>query len=93
MIRTSITVLSLFLLSASGGLGQDQTSFSIEDILSPGFPSSLVSARHANRIAWIENERGMRNVYTATPPEYDPVRLTSYLEDDGVDLTLSLIHI
>ena len=58
MIRTSITVLSLFLLSASGGLGQDQTSFSIEDILSPGFPSSLVSARHANRIAWIENERG-----------------------------------
>ena len=87
MIRTSITVLSLFLLSASGGLGQDQTSFSIEDILSPGFPSSLVSARHANRIAWIENERGMRNVYTATPPEYDPVRLTSYLEDDGVDLT------
>jgi len=87
MIRTSITVLSLFLLSASGGLGQDQGNFSIEDILSPGFPSNLVSARYANRIAWIENERGMRNVYTATPPEYDPVRLTSYLEDDGIDLT------
>ena len=84
MIRTSITVLSLFLLSASGGLGQDQGNFSIEDILSPGFPSNLVSARYANRIAWIENERGMRNVYTATPPEYDPVRLTSYLEDDGI---------
>ncbi len=87
MIRTSITVLSLFLLSASSGLGQDQGNFSIEDILSPGFPSNLVSARYADRIAWIENERGMRNVYTATPPEYDPVRLTSYLEDDGIDLT------
>lgn len=60
--------------------------FSIEDILSPGFPYSLVSARTADRIAWIENEQGMRNVYTATPPAFEPVMLTSWTEDDGIDL-------
>ena len=50
-------------------------------------PYNLVSAKHADRIAWIENERGMRNVYTAMPPGYEPVRLTNYLEDDGINLT------
>jgi dipeptidyl-peptidase 4 len=63
-----------------------QARFSVADVLSPAFPYSLVSATGADRIAWIEYERGMRNVYTATPPEYRPVRLTSFLEDDGIDL-------
>jgi len=64
-----------------------QAPFSIADVLSPGFPYELVSARHADRIAWIEYERGMRNVYTATPPDFRPLRLTSWAQDDGVDLT------
>ena len=35
--------------------------FTIEQILSPAFPYGLVGARRADRVAWIENERGMRN--------------------------------
>src|SRR5690606_16947986 len=61
--------------------------FSIEDVVSYAFPYDLVSARAADRIAWIEFERGMRNVYTAAAPDFEPVRLTSFLEDDGVDLS------
>jgi dipeptidyl aminopeptidase/acylaminoacyl peptidase len=61
-------------------------AFSIRDVLSPAFPYNLVAARRADRIAWIENERGMRNVYTAAAPEFRPVRLTSVAEDDGIDL-------
>ncbi|HSR41800.1 MAG TPA: prolyl oligopeptidase family serine peptidase, partial [Longimicrobiales bacterium] len=64
-----------------------QSAFTVEDVLSPGFPYDLVSARSADRIAWIEYERGRRNVYTAVPPEYEPVALTSNTEDDGVDLS------
>src|SRR5258705_2576269 len=60
--------------------------FTIEDVLSPDFPFLLVSARTTDRIAWIENERGMRNVYTASAPDFKPVRLTNTTEDDGVDL-------
>jgi dipeptidyl aminopeptidase/acylaminoacyl peptidase len=47
----------------------------------------LVSAKKADRIAWIAYERGQRNVYTAAAPDFKPVRLTSFLEDDGNDLT------
>ncbi len=64
-----------------------QERFTIPEILSPAFPSNLVSAKAANRIAWIEYERGMRNVYTAVPPDFRPVRLTYYMEDDGHDLS------
>ena len=61
--------------------------FSIDDVVSYAFPYDLVSARKADRIAWIEFERGMRNVYTAAAPDFEPVRLTSFTEDDGVDLS------
>jgi dipeptidyl-peptidase 4 len=61
-------------------------AFSLPDVLSPGFAYDLVAARGAERIAWLENERGMRNVFTAAAPDFEPVRLTSFLDDDGTDL-------
>jgi dipeptidyl-peptidase-4 len=64
-----------------------QERFTIPEILAPAFPFDLVSAKAADRIAWIEYERGMRNVYTGVPPHFRPVRLTEYLEDDGTDLS------
>ena len=67
--------------------GLNAQTFSIEDVLSPGYPFDLVSAQTADRIAWIEYERGMRNVYTAGAPDFTPDRLTEHLHDDGNDLT------
>ena len=64
-----------------------QEKFTIEQVLSPAYPFELVSARNADRIAWIAYERGMRNVYTAVAPDFEPVRLTNNLEDDGNDLS------
>ncbi|HEX7091542.1 MAG TPA: prolyl oligopeptidase family serine peptidase [Longimicrobiales bacterium] len=61
--------------------------FSIEDAVSYAFPYDLVAARKADRIAWIEFQEGRRNVYTAAAPDFEPVRLTSFTEDDGVDLS------
>ncbi len=58
----------------------------VEQVLSPAFPYNLVSARTVDTIAWIENDRGRRNVYTAGAPDFKPVRLTDTTEDDGVDL-------
>src|SRR5262245_33452746 len=60
--------------------------FTIEQVMSPAFPYGLVGARHADRIAWMEDDRGMRNVYTAAVPDFKRVRITSTTEDDGVDL-------
>ena len=53
--------------------------------LSPGYPASLVSAKKADRLAWTVLDAGKRNVYTAAAPDFKPVRLTSFLEDNGVD--------
>jgi len=64
-----------------------QQRFTIEEILSPAYTFNLVSAKRADRIAWIEYERGMRNVYTAAAPDFTPVRLTHFMEDDGTDLS------
>jgi dipeptidyl-peptidase-4 len=64
-----------------------QKTFTIEQILSYAFPYELVSAKKADRIAWIEVEKGKRNVYTAAAPDFAPVRLTSFMADDGIDLT------
>lgn len=82
--RVAAPALALLLLPTAPLDAQD---FTIEEILSPPFPYELVSASAADRIAWIEYERGMRNVYTATPPEFRPVRLTEHSKDNGRDLT------
>ena len=60
---------------------------SIASILKPGLPLELVSAKKADRIAWISYEEGRRNVFTAAAPDFRVVRATSFMKDDGVDLT------
>lgn len=59
----------------------------VADYISPGYPVALVAARKAERIAWIAYEEGRRNVYVAAAPAWTPVRLTSFMNDDGVDMT------
>src|SRR5512139_1676962 len=55
--------------------------------LSPASPLELVAARKADRIAWVTFEEGKRNAYTAVAPSFAPVRLTSFLKDDGIDMS------
>src|SRR5262245_57101554 len=59
----------------------------MEQFMSAAFPLELVAARKADRIAWISNDKGLRNVYTAAAPDFKAVRVTSYMKDDGVDTT------
>ncbi len=80
----ALPVLALAALTVSPAQAQ---RFSIEDVLSPGYPVQLVAANDADRIAWIEYEEGRRNVFTAAAPDFDPVRLTRYEDDDGRDLS------
>jgi dipeptidyl-peptidase-4 len=61
--------------------------FTFEDMLSPAYPSEMVSANGVDRIAWISVERGRRNLYTALGPDFTPVQLTNWTQDDGRDLT------
>src|SRR3954469_22909371 len=60
-----------------------QKTPTIAQFLSAPYPFELVSARKAERIAWLAYEEGKRNVYTAAAPGFVPVRLTSFMNDDG----------
>ncbi|MDQ6831666.1 MAG: S9 family peptidase, partial [Gemmatimonadota bacterium] len=72
---------------ASAPVAEAQSRASVDQFIAPGFPQDLVSAKKADRIAWLVYERGMRNVYTATGPDFRPVRLTKFLDDNGIVLT------
>src|ERR1700685_600954 len=55
-----------------------------QQFLSPASPQEVVSARKADRVAWVDYAEGKRNAYTAAAPLFTPVRLTNFLKDDGI---------
>ena len=61
-------------------------TFTLEQVLSAPFPSDLIAAPGGGKVAWLLNERGARNVWTATAPDFKGARLTNYTRDDGQDV-------
>jgi dipeptidyl aminopeptidase/acylaminoacyl peptidase len=59
----------------------------MEQITSYPFPTELTSAVSGNRIAWAMNERGLRNVYVAEAPDFQPRKITSFDKDDGQEIS------
>src|SRR6201987_2184657 len=86
MLPSAAALLSyavLFIASPAAA----QQSFTLEQVLSAPFPSSLTTARSVPRIAWVLDEKGKRNIYVAEGPEFKARRLTSYMEEDGQELS------
>ncbi len=55
--------------------------------LSPASPLEMAAAKKVDRLAWVAFEEGKRNAYTAAAPAFAPVRLTRFLDDDGIDMS------
>src|SRR5215469_14278715 len=62
-----------------------QAQFSVEQVLSSPFPSELVAATHSNRVAWVFDAKGVRNVWVADGPDFIRTarQLTHFTADDG----------
>lgn len=60
--------------------------FSLRQVLGYTFPSKLTASSHGNKIAWVMNLHGVRNLWVAKAPGFDPVKLTHYTRDDGLAL-------
>jgi dipeptidyl aminopeptidase/acylaminoacyl peptidase len=58
-----------------------------QQFLSPASALEIVSAKKVDRVAWVAFEEGKRNAYTAAAPAFTPVRLTNFLNDDGIDMS------
>ena len=61
-------------------------TYTIDQFLSPASPLEVSAAKKADRIAWVSYERGLRNIYVASAPDFKPLRITRFMADDGVDV-------
>jgi len=66
---------------------QQGGGFTIEQILSSPFPSELIAAPTGERIAWVFNAEGKRNIWVADGPDFKARQLTQYNEDTGQEIT------
>ncbi|MEO0572981.1 MAG: prolyl oligopeptidase family serine peptidase [Bacteroidota bacterium] len=73
----------LLLISIFIGTTLVAQEVSLKSLLSYSFPTELTSSKNHGAIAWVENKEGVRNIHYAIAPEYRPIRLTYYTEDDG----------
>ena len=63
--------------------------FTIEQVLSFSFPepSSMVTSPRGDRIAWVSNTLGRRNIWGAEAPGWTARQITHYGGDDGQEIT------
>jgi dipeptidyl aminopeptidase/acylaminoacyl peptidase len=59
----------------------------LDQMLSYTYDSGLVASEKGERFAWVENLRGVRNIWSAGAAESQPRQLTHYTADDGQELT------
>jgi dipeptidyl aminopeptidase/acylaminoacyl peptidase len=64
-----------------------RAQFTLEQIMGAPFVSELTAAPQGNRIAWVENSRGVRDIWVAQGPAFQAKRLTGYAGDDGQELS------
>ncbi len=62
-------------------------SFTIEQVSKFPFPSELTASPVGQKIAWAMNEEGLRNIYVAEGPEFSPLKITSFSQDEGQEIS------
>jgi dipeptidyl aminopeptidase/acylaminoacyl peptidase len=60
--------------------------FSIEQILSAPFPTELKASPIGNKVAWVFNQQGSRNIFIAEAPDFKPIKITNYEGDNGQEI-------
>ncbi|MBX2872061.1 MAG: prolyl oligopeptidase family serine peptidase [Saprospiraceae bacterium] len=79
-----LLLICCLLLAATVSQAQSENpSFSLEAILSSAFPTDLVAAPTGEQVAWVLNKEGIRNIWMAKGPLWEPKQLTTYDKDDG----------
>lgn len=85
MPRLTLRIQVIFsCLLACASLSQAQSP-TLEQVLGSAFPSGLTASEHSNRVAWIFDAKGVRNVWVADGPDFSRTarQITHYTADDG----------
>ena len=60
---------------------------SIEALMATPFPTDLVAAPAAGRLAWVSSQSGVNNIWISEPPAHKARAVTTYASDDGQWIT------
>ncbi|HLG17275.1 MAG TPA: S9 family peptidase [Blastocatellia bacterium] len=84
IVRFALVLLALSSLAAPISHGN---GFSLEQVLSSPFPSDLIASPKGDKLAWIFDAQGKRNIWLAQAPAFKGRQLTRYDKDDGQEIT------
>src|SRR5215831_844758 len=87
LLASSFVSEAGFAVNPSRSSARQNSGFTLEQVLSSPFPSDLVASPAGERIAWVFNAQGKRNVWVGEGPNFKARQLTQYNEDDGQELT------
>ena len=87
LVTLTVAMVAVAAVVSNGAQRAAAKSFTVEQIKSYPFPTELTAASTGSRIAWAFNERGLRNIWVAEGPNFQPRRLTNYNTDDGQELS------
>lgn len=78
MLATAVTCCCIVPATA-------QSPFTLEQVMSFSFPTELITAERGNRVAWVFDIKGVRNVWVADGPDFNRTarQVTHYKDDDG----------
>src|SRR6185437_4233723 len=76
-------LLAATALAQNNGIAQNTGGFTLEQVMSSPFPTALTAAAKANRIAWVFNAKGERNIWIADAPDFIGQQVTHYQGDNG----------
>ncbi len=85
MNKALATVLAGAVLCSSAA-GAQRAEIPIDAIMSAPFPTSMTAAPTGGSFAWVQNDKGVRNIWVAAPPAYQSRQLTNFAADDGQDI-------
>ena len=63
-----------------------QGEIPVDLLMSAPYPGGLTAAPSGGLVAWVLNDKGVRNIWVAAPPAYQGRQLTQYTKADGQDI-------
>ena len=82
-----ITLLCIIFFTTLFYCNVAKSQVTIENLLSVPFPTELNSSANGKHIAWVFNDKGVRNLFAADAPDFKPRMLTNNKTDNGIDIS------
>ena len=82
----SLAILSAILILLATSLAWGN-GFTLEQVMSSPFPSDLIASKNGDKVAWVFDAQGKRNIWVAEAPAFKGRQLTRYDKDDGQEIT------